>query len=111
MDQLEFLVQGSAEEPYKVVFRRRGPNNIDGLCNCGAGINGTYCKHRFQMMNGEVKNLVSGNEDDLVKLSEMLKGSDVEAAYNRLIDLEAQAAKLKKAVNAAKKELAYALRH
>jgi uncharacterized Zn finger protein len=48
MEEICFLVQGSAEEPYKVTFRKKG-NNLSAYCTCPAGENGQYCKHRIEV--------------------------------------------------------------
>ncbi|MBR9779638.1 MAG: hypothetical protein GYB52_09800 [Rhodospirillales bacterium] len=105
MQELIFAIQGSADTPYKVRFELPTPGNLNAYCTCPAGQNGQYCKHRFGLMNGEVTNIVSGNEADLPKLAAMLKGSDVEETYLQVIDLEKQAATIKKQITAAKKEL------
>ena len=109
MDELRFSIHGSSDEPYTVRFERPASGNLNAYCTCPAGKNGQYCKHRVNLLNGEIKGIVSGNEDDLPKLAEMIKGSDVETTYNRVIDLEAQAARIKKQISDAKKDLAAAM--
>jgi len=37
MDKVFFLVQGSAAEPYEVVFKLRDDNNLSAYCTCQAG--------------------------------------------------------------------------
>ncbi|MFV1851624.1 MAG: SWIM zinc finger family protein [Thalassospira sp.] len=109
MDELRFSIQGSSDEPYTVRFERPAPGNLNAYCTCPAGQNGQYCKHRVNLLNGEIKGIVSGNESDLTKLAEMVSGSDVEATYNHVLDLEAQAANIKKQIASAKKDLARAM--
>lgn len=48
MEDICFLVQGSAEEPYKVTFKKNG-SNLSAYCTCPAGENCQFCKHRFRM--------------------------------------------------------------
>lgn len=64
METREFLVQGSALEPYKVTFKKVG-GNLSAYCTCPAGENGMYCKHRFNILEGSTKGIVSGNEADV----------------------------------------------
>ena len=109
MQKLTFKIQGSADEPYTLTFEKPSEGNLNGYCTCPAGQNGVYCKHRFGLLDGEVKNIVSGNESDLPVLAEMFKGSDVETTYLKVIELERQSASLKKQLSAAKKDLAMAM--
>lgn len=109
MQKLTFQIQGSAEEPYTVTFEKPSADNLNAYCTCPAGQNGQYCKHRFGLLNGEIKNIVSGNESDLPTLAEMFKGSDVETTYLKVIELESEAAGIKKKLSAAKKDLARAM--
>jgi len=50
-DSVSFSVQGSAPEPYHVLFRRNGAN-LSAYCTCPAGENGMYCKHRIRILQG-----------------------------------------------------------
>lgn len=110
MQRLVFLVQGSQIEPYRVTFEKVSDTNLNAYCTCPAGDNGQYCKHRFGLMNGEVKALVSGNGHELPTLAAMLAGSDIETAYQRVIDAERIADAAKKQLAKAKKDLAGAMR-
>ncbi len=82
-DRIEFLVQGSASEPYRVSFWRVG-DNVKSSCTCQAGKNGLACKHRLSLLDGDVTNLVSSSPDSFQKLQRMLEGSDVGAALRTL---------------------------
>jgi uncharacterized Zn finger protein len=53
MDKASFLVQGSAAEPYKVIFKLRDDKNLSAYCTCQAGQKGTHCKHRINILRGE----------------------------------------------------------
>lgn len=83
-DRIEFLVQGSASEPYRVSFWRVG-DNVKSSCTCQAGKNGLACKHRLNLLDGDVTNLVSSSSDSFRRLQRMLEGSDVGAAL-RAVD-------------------------
>lgn len=108
MNEIKFFVQGSAPEPYLVVFRKSG-NNLTGLCNCPAGEYGMYCKHRFRIIAGSSEGIVSENLQDVEIVKEWVKGSDVEKALNELHQAETDLEKMKKKVSALKKKLAITL--
>ena len=74
-----FLVKGSSDEPYMVVFHRED-NNLTGHCTCRAASNGGHCKHRINLLLGKPVNLVSDNHDDIEVLHSWLAGTDVEVA-------------------------------
>lgn len=104
-----FLVQGSASEPYEVVFRRDG-SNLSAYCTCPAGTNGMYCKHRFAILKGLAKGVVSENASEVAEVAAWLPGTDVEAAMADVEALEAEANQIKNALSKAKKNLAKAMR-
>ncbi|SER75819.1 SWIM zinc finger [Nitrosomonas sp. Nm51] len=79
MKEIEFFVQGSAHEPYCVTFILDG-NNLSAFCTCPAGENGQYCKHRFAILKGEDKGVVSDNVPKVKEVAAWLPGTDVEAA-------------------------------
>ncbi|MEZ5561221.1 MAG: SWIM zinc finger family protein [Pseudomonadales bacterium] len=108
MDRLQFLVQGSASEPYQVTFRKVG-DNLSAFCTCPAGQNGQYCKHRFSILAGSAKGIVSDNSSDLSAVNEWLVGSDVQAAMIEVERLEIEAERIKKELARAKKGLARAM--
>jgi uncharacterized Zn finger protein len=110
MEELAFEVQGSAPEPYGVVFVRRSPTKLSAYCSCPAGENGQYCKHRFAILDGIQKHIVSANVGDVKIVQSWLPGTDVEQALLKMRDLEKKAAAIKKELSMAKKDLARAMR-
>ena len=108
METREFLVQGSAPEPYKVTFKKDG-SNLSAYCTCPAGENGMYCKHRFNILEGVSKGIVSPNAADVQVVASWLAGTDVEAAVRTVKELEKQKEQLKRQLCAAKKTLARAM--
>jgi uncharacterized Zn finger protein len=108
-DTFEFLVQGSAPEPYVVSFRRRDAKNISAYCTCPAGESGMSCKHRIRILRGLVEGIVSKNTADVAAVAGWLAGSDVETALQTIDELEKEAERVKKALSAAKKALAACL--
>jgi len=106
--ELNFLVQGSEPKPYQVMFRREG-DNFTATCTCRAGEVGQVCKHRMGLLKGESTGLVSENGDQLTQLAGMFIGTDVERAFEKLVEAELalEEAKLKFAKR--KKALARAM--
>jgi hypothetical protein len=110
MQEISFEVQGSAAEPYIVVFVKRSDNNLSAYCSCPAGENGQYCKHRFNILDGITKGIVSTNLDDVKIVQSWLPGTDVEKTLIKMRELEREAEKIKKELSVAKKEVAKAMR-
>lgn len=108
MQKLEFIVEGSKGDEYKILFECDG-NNLNVFCTCPAGESGIYCKHRFALMDGDVTALLSENESDVAALKDLMNGTEVEAAYNDVIKLQAQYDELSTRLKAAKKVLAKAM--
>lgn len=105
MEDICFLVQGSAEEPYKVTFKKNG-SNLSAYCTCPAGENGQYCKHRFRILDGCNEGIVSSNKDEVMIVRSWLRGTDVEVALMEVAEKERIFEKVKKDLSIAKKKLA-----
>lgn len=88
MERIEFRVQGSAAEPYVVVFERTG-DNIDARCTCPGSRMAKRCKHRLSILYACTDGIVSGNLDDVGRVCSWMAGSDVEAAIARVDSAEA----------------------
>lgn len=78
---LKFYIQGSASEPYRVSFWQKD-GILKSACTCQAGKKGMYCKHRFQLIDGDVTNLKSNNYDDLLKLNNLLEKTNFNSIYS-----------------------------
>lgn len=105
MERIEFLIEGSRGDEYLVTFHIDG-GKVTAFCTCQAGENGQYCKHRFAIMNGDISDLLSENNYDVSQLQELMKGSELEAAYRRVIEAETVYKAAKNELDAAKKVLA-----
>lgn len=110
MKEILFEVQGSASEPYTVMFVKRGQTNLSAYCSCPAGENGQYCKHRFSILDGHTNNIVSDNLEQVKKVQFWLEGTDVEVALIKMRELESKAAIIKKELTISKKAVAKAMR-
>jgi len=108
METITISVQGSAEEPYSVEFRKDG-TNLTAYCSCPAGEVGQYCKHRFRILQGEIEGVVGDRTEDVKRVASWLAGTDVEAAMAELARAEALFEQAKKDVSLLKKKLARAL--
>ena len=105
MERLKFLMSGSEGDEYAVSFEISG-SNANAFCTCMAGSNGQYCKHRFAIMDGDVSRLLSDNTADVVRLKTLMQGTDLEAAYERVLKASTVLDTAKKEFDAAKKVLA-----
>ncbi len=92
MENIEFLVQGSAKEPYTVSVVNRGKRNLSAYCTCPAGENGLICKHRTRIFAGDTQGIVEGIENVPIA-QEWFRGSDIEKALNGLSSIESNAKK------------------
>ena len=107
--QVEFYVEGSRGDPYRVTFTKEG-TNLNCFCTCKAGQHGQYCKHRFQLLEGETTDIVSDNADQLSTVLNWVKGSDVGEALERLAIAQSEYEQAQKKVKQAKRELTKAMR-
>jgi uncharacterized Zn finger protein len=109
MKTLTFLVQGSAPEPYEVVFTITG-EGITATCSCPAGKNGQYCKHRVSILQGSTASIVSGNAEAIQTVLAALPGTAIEAALADFQNAACEFERAKSADASAKKALAAALK-
>ncbi len=105
MNQIEFNVQGSSPGPYNVIFRKDG-NNLTALCDCPAGMNRLYCKHRFNIMNGIADGIVSKNTEQINIVESWLPGTDIDEALQEVKIAEKDLDEAKKHLSKLKKKLA-----
>jgi uncharacterized Zn finger protein len=105
---IKFLVQGSEEEPYEVVFDKEG-DRVTATCSCPAGVKGPAgqcCKHRINILRGNADGIVSANVQDVKTVQGWIVDSDIEAEVRKLTEGEAELEQAKKKVAAAKRALA-----
>jgi len=109
MKRIEFLVKGSAPKAYHVTFTKYG-DNLNAFCTCPAGENGQYCKHRFGILSGSDKAVVSENKEQVPIVQAWLAGSDLEEALMELAEAEDEHSHARKRLLQAKKNVAKAMR-
>lgn len=100
MERIEFRVQGSAPEPYVVVFEREG-DNINARCSCPGSRMAKRCKHRLSILYACTDGIVSGNLDDVALVCGWMAGSDVASALARADAAEAAWKQAKSALKVA----------
>jgi len=86
------------------------PNNLNAFCTCPAGDNGQYCKHRFGILSGNTKSIVSENQGDVSIIQSWLPGSDLEKALKEMAEAEHESDLARKRLSLAKKMVAKAMR-
>lgn len=105
METIEFLVQGSAVDPYKITFYKH-ENKLAAYCTCPAGENGLPCKHRLSILHGNTQGIVSGNESQTSIITEWLPGTTLEEALSAEKSAERDLEHAKTALSIAKKKVA-----
>lgn len=102
----DFLVQGSAKEPYKVNFiKQEGHEYYAALCNCKAGSMGQVCKHRMNIFSGKTEDIVEGSLSDAKMLAQWYKGSHYEKINARIKEQEKVVKKAQSKLRSTKREL------
>ncbi len=102
---IQFLVQGSSINPYRVSFILN-EGNLSAFCTCPAGKHGQLCKHRMSIFRGESDNIVSNNKGDISVIRDWLSGSDIEMAIHEIAEAEHDFDNAKKRLAQAKRNLA-----
>jgi hypothetical protein len=105
MQELTFLVKGSAKDPYEIIFIKDG-DSLTAICNCPAGTYGNLCKHRVNILEGKAAGITSDNADQVSTVVAWLPGTDVEAALAELRRIENDKQAGKDAVVEAKRKVA-----
>ncbi len=109
MEEINFLIQGSAPEPYEVTFLWDG-SRLNALCTCPAGQNGQYCKHRIGILENTPSDIISDNSKSISQVLSWLDGSALESALSEYRQADEALADAKKLSSAAKKKLARIMR-
>lgn len=100
MDELRFLVKGSADKSYEVIVRKEG-KNMTLLCACARSDQGLLCKHRTLILMGGTEGIVSENAEDVKQVLHWFKGTNIGDALLGVMEAT-------KRSEAAQKELALA---
>ena len=87
MEEKAFRIQGSEDEPYRVVVRRFDSGSLGIACNCRAGTVDTLCKHRVRLLLGSNEGIVHGSEH-LQTIAEWFSGSELLRAVESMREIE-----------------------
>ncbi len=109
MEEIEFLVKGSAPEPYRVKFLK-DKTKLNAYCTCPAGEKGQHCKHRLSILAGDEKAVVSKNMDQVTSVRSWLPGTDLEKALIEFKEAEQEYDVARERLATTKKNLAQAMR-
>ncbi len=109
VESKKFLVKGSAESPYEVIFQKDGAR-LSASCTCAAGGMGQSCKHRLSLLEGNADGVVSDNVFEIGVISTWLSGSTIANAMAEVAAADRDLERAKKAVVKARKNLAAAMR-
>lgn len=104
MEEIKFLVQGSADVPYEVTFRMK-EGRLTARCTCTAGDAGQACKHRLAILNGHIDGIVSDNAHEVHSVSAWLPESDIATALEEIRIAENKLADAKSVLSEAKRHL------
>lgn len=105
MARFVFNVEGSQGDLYRMTFSFDG-DTATASCTCPAGAQGTWCKHRTALLDGDMTALRSANAGEVAMLKDRLAGTSLGDAYSRWVEAEERAFAAKKAADAAKRALA-----
>tara|TARA_B100000787_G_scaffold5745_1_gene4309 strand:+ start:100 stop:444 length:345 start_codon:yes stop_codon:yes gene_type:complete len=100
-------ISGEVKNAFSVELKR-SKSNLTVKCDCSSG--DRVCSHIISTLFGE-KNKIIGCDGRLTqKIDEMVAGSDVEHAFNKLRDLTIEAARVKSELSEARQGLGEAIR-
>lgn len=93
-----------------MTFVKSRAGEVNAFCTYPAGEHGQYCKHRFQILNGSIKGIVSTNAGDAKTVSSWLPGTKLEVEMLRMRECEKALAELKQELSQQKKRVARVMR-
>lgn len=76
MERIEFLIQGSAPDPYVITFLKKG-QRISFNCSCPAGEHNLLCKHLLRIISGIQEGIVSNNSLDVSKVHAWIANTEI----------------------------------
>lgn len=109
MFKARLSVQGSAKTPYDVTFYLDETQQIVATCSCPAGQNGTHCKHRIRILNGDVSDVIDGDLSVLSQIISHYQKSDLQKLIEEMNVLDEEIDALKNRKKALTKQIGQAL--
>ena len=108
MTKIQFLIQGSSNEPYELDFQFVN-SKITAVCTCNAGAFGTVCKHKLNIINGSTDSIIGNNQCEVDTVLSWISISNLSPLLESLRAAEDQLEKAKKTVKQAKDNIKTAL--
>jgi hypothetical protein len=71
---ITFLIKGSSKNPYKVTFQKNEGHVYAG-CDCQSRKGGMACKHIFNILDGDVTNMIEGDKNDIKDVLQLCEGT------------------------------------
>jgi hypothetical protein len=102
---LTFVVVSSRSGETYHLKAQRAPGGVRFTCTCAAGENGSYCRHRLDLLAGVVGELRSGSAADVQALAVWAQGTALEQSIAEMAALEKAQADLKRRLSAVKKAI------
>jgi hypothetical protein len=93
------------EGAYNVIFSNDG-GRVTVSCKCPAGINGKFCKHKWELMNGNPSMLFDrADQPSLDVIAGWMETTGIKGLYRRVSELEQQLETIKQQIQKEKKNV------
>ncbi len=106
MSDLSFRIKSSDGTGFYTVTASRSSGFVKISCDCPAGMFGTHCRHRFDLVSGETKYCINPNQNDLAELAAMLDLTPLRGVADEIVALGREADHIKRRLAALKKTAA-----
>lgn len=107
--KLTFRVRSSSGNGLYLVEASKVGENLRLTCTCEAGDHGMHCKHRINLLLGDLTDLVDGREQDVIALRDLAVGTEVAKRLAEVIAIEREMNDARRRLSASKKALARAM--
>ena len=105
---MKFIFKSSSTDEEYTVTVEEMPGEVSIFCTCPAGSNGTHCKHRLAILDGDDSKTIRATHP-AAEVKAVLAGTQLGASLDHLKECEMQAAEATANLKAAKKQLARAM--
>jgi len=104
MKTIKFEIISSSNNCYEVTFSSAS-EKFTSSCTCAAAEHGQLCKHRLELLHGDISSITSGNEYETTTVFSWLEGTAVAEALKQVSEAEKNYESAKKNLSTAKKHL------
>jgi len=105
--KLTFYVQGSAPNPYELIFNIHDTLTVS--CSCPAGEKKTLCKHILRLIEGDTTGLITEQPDNVDSVCTAFLASDAKNIYDEWKHCEGELDDLKEKTKNIKRKFSKAL--